>query len=133
MTARLAEGQKISTYGGDIEVERLDDALLKSIDGTKVVANRLKSVNFAGTAEIYAVTDQYGNQVLLPKETSIVTPTGHKTVDELSIGDSIACNRHNRRHYSRVTSIEFVAGGSIFGVQTQKGTNFIAGGVVVGG
>lgn len=65
---------------------------LRSVNGNDVVPNRVKHVWPVGEAEVFTVTDEFGNRVSATANHRILTPDGYKELQHLSIGDKIAHN-----------------------------------------
>ena len=65
---------------------------LRSVNGNDVVPNRVKHVWPVGEAEVFTVTDEFGNRVSATANHRILTPDGYKELQHLSIGDKIANN-----------------------------------------
>ncbi len=106
---------------------------LRSFNGTDIVPNIVKHVWPAGEAEVFTVTDEFGNRVSATGNHRILTPDGYTELQYLSIGNKIA---HNGKHqtvfgYGVIVSIESAGVHPVYDIEMELEENFVAGGVVV--
>lgn len=109
---------------------------LRSVNGNDVVPNRVKHVWPVGEAEVFTVTDEFGNRVSATANHRILTPDGYKELQHLSIGDKIAHNglpayTDSVFGYGVIISIESAGVHPVYDIEMELEDNFVAGGVVV--
>ena len=105
---------------------------LRSVNGNDVVPNRVKRVWPVGEAEVFTVTDEFGNRVSATGNHRILTPGGYTELQHLSIGDKIANNGlHAYLGYGVIVSIESAGVHPVYDIEMELEDNFVAGGVVV--